>query len=64
MSPIIFLNSMFKRKPIILNNYGNHSRDFTYVDDVSKNNLFANKKTSKKSVPYQMLNIGSGKKQN
>ena len=61
MSPIIFLKSILKKKILFLYNYGNHSRDFTYVEDVSKAIYALVKKPPKKPVPYQIFNIGSGK---
>lgn len=34
MSPFIFARAIFEGKPIRLFNYGEHSRDFTYIDDI------------------------------
>ena len=34
MSPILFANAISEGKPIKLFNYGKHSRDFTYIDDI------------------------------
>ena len=62
MAPFIFANSIINNKKIKLNNYGNHSRDFTYIDDVTKALYNLLKKPSKHKVPFQILNIGSGKK--
>ena len=61
MSPIIFLKSILRRKNIYLNNNGNHSRDYTYVEDVSAAIHKLLNKKSKKTIPYQIFNIGSGK---
>jgi len=33
MSPFLFIRKILKEEPIDLFNYGNHSRDFTYIDD-------------------------------
>ncbi len=52
MAPMIFARSISEGKPIKIFNYGNMTRDFTYIDDVveilirlinkpaSKNNKF------------------------
>lgn len=34
MSPFIFLNALLRRETIRLFNNGDHSRDFTYIDDI------------------------------
>lgn len=34
MSPILFADRIVRGEPIDVFNYGNHSRDFTYVDDI------------------------------
>lgn len=34
MSPYIFIKAILEKKPIQLFNYGNMSRDFTYIDDI------------------------------
>ncbi len=34
MSPFIFTRQILANKPIDLFNYGNHQRDFTYIDDI------------------------------
>ena len=36
---IKYLNASYKKKKFYLNNFGNHLRDFTYIDDVLKNLL-------------------------
>lgn len=63
-----FVNNITNKKSINIYNYGNHQRDFTYIDDVTtsiiklikKNNfLFKNRKINK----YQIFNIGNGKKE-
>ena len=61
MSPIIFTDSILKNKKIKIHNYGNHFRDFTYIDDVVDiiYKLLKNKSSSK--IPYEIFNIGSGK---
>ena len=34
MSPCLFADAIISSKPIKVFNYGNHSRDFTYIDDI------------------------------
>ena len=34
MSPILFARNIMQGKPIDVFNYGNHRRDFTYIDDI------------------------------
>ena len=34
MAPMIFSRKIFLKQPITLFNYGNMSRDFTYIDDI------------------------------
>ena len=56
-----FTKSILKKKPIEVFNYGNHLRDFTYIDDIvisiSKLLKVAPKK---RNIPYRVLNIGHG----
>jgi len=54
-----FVDSIYKNKKINLYNYGNHFRDFTYVDDVvnSIDKIIDIKKNSRKL--YDIFNIGS-----
>ena len=56
-----FNKSIFEKKTINLYNQGNNIRDFTYIDDVSKGVIKIINKPSKKRIPYQIFNIGSGK---
>lgn len=76
MSLFIFVKNILNNKPINIFNRGDHTRDFTYVEDVSesikrlinkppkitKKNKFDNPSTS--SAPYRILNIGNSKKIN
>jgi UDP-glucuronate 4-epimerase len=69
-----FTKNILKNKKIDVFNFGNHSRDFTYIDDVVrmiklllkkppiKNNLW-NKKfnLSSSKYPYRILNLSAGK---
>ena len=55
-----YLNSSYNRsKKFYLNNYGNHTRDFTYIEDVCK--IVAKLIFSKKSIDNQIFNICSDK---
>lgn len=75
MSLLKFAKNISKNKKIDLFNYGNHTRDFTYVDDVvngifniikskkkilKKNNLNNNPSSSKNGL-FEIYNIGSEK---
>ena len=62
-----FVKNIKNKKKIDIYNFGNHKRDFTYVDDVTtsiakliKKNISLNKK---KLTKYQIFNIGNGKKE-
>jgi UDP-glucuronate 4-epimerase len=71
-----FTKNILNNKKINLFNYGNHSRDFTYCDDlailieklifkVPKKNKKFNKKIPEPGIspsPFQVLNISSGKR--
>ena len=73
MSPILFADRIVRGEPIDVFNYGNHSRDFTYVDDIVEgvirtldhvaqpdpayDALQPNAGTS--SAPYRVYNIGN-----
>lgn len=62
MSPFIFVKAIIEGKPIQLFNYGNMSRDFTYIDDIVHGlievlNRPPEDQTS--NVPHRVLNIGN-----
>lgn len=73
MSPILFADRIVRGEPIDVFNYGNHSRDFTYVDDIVEgvirtldhvaqpdsvyDALLPNPGTS--NAPYRVYNIGN-----
>ena len=73
MSLYNFVDNIVKNKPINVFNYGNHIRDFTYVDDIvsgiisaiktvpkyQKNKINPSPDTS--SAPYEIYNIGNNK---
>ncbi len=54
-----FTKSLFTNKHISLFNNGNHSRDFTYIDDIVEGIFLLIKKPSNKIIPYNIFNIGS-----
>ena len=53
------LDAAFKKKKLYVNNYGNHSRDFTYIKDV--NLILYNLLKSKNIYRNEILNICSNK---
>jgi UDP-glucuronate 4-epimerase len=73
MSPILFADRIVRGEPSDVFNYGNHSRDFTYVDDIVEgvirtldhvaqpdsayDPLLPNPGTS--NAPYRVYNIGN-----
>jgi UDP-glucuronate 4-epimerase len=57
MSPFIFARQIMADKPIDLFNYGKHSRDFTYIDDIVEGILRVIDKPAKSH--YQIYNIGN-----
>ena len=63
-----FSNQILDNKKLILNNKGNHYRDFTYIDDVVKClfKLFKlktfNKIDKNQNKYFQIFNIGGGRK--
>ena len=73
MSPIIFARKILAGEPIDVFNHGNHSRDFTYIDDIvegvirtldkvpepNKDWSGDNPDPSTSNAPYQIYNIGN-----
>ena len=67
-----FVENILNNKPIDLYNFGNHFRDFTYIDDIVEGIYLSMIKslnaTSKKIindnsiVPFHIFNLGSGRK--
>ena len=67
-----FTKNILLDKYIEVFNFGNHKRDFTYIDDVVKSIYLAIKKIPKKNLtgslsksnvaPFEILNIGGGRK--
>ena len=60
MMMFTFIDSYYKNKLFNLNNYGNHSRDFTYIGDVV-NILYLLLKKQKKLKNFDLFNICSNK---
>ena len=73
MSPIIFARKIVEGEPIDVFNYGNHKRDFTYIDDIVEGVIrtmdhtaepnpdwdSANPDPSSSMAPYRLYNIGN-----
>jgi UDP-glucuronate 4-epimerase len=73
MSPILFAHNIMQNKSIDVFNYGNHRRDFTYIDDIvtgvtkvldkpAVSNLdwsSENPDPGSSAAPYRVYNIGS-----
>ena len=73
MSPILFARNIIEEKPIEVFNYGNHRRDFTYIDDIVEGLVrvidqpaVANTEWSSEFpdpassfAPYRLYNIGN-----
>ena len=69
-----FTKNILKNQHIEVYNYGDHIRDFTYIDDVvkiikkiflkipKKNKNWNGNNPSLSSAPFRVLNVGSGKK--
>lgn len=57
MAPYRFIKWILEEKPIILYGDGNQSRDFTYIDDIAKGTILA-----EKELGYEVINLGGGSK--
>ena len=55
-----FTKNIINNHSIELFNNGKHLRDFTYVDDIVDGIYSLIKKQSKKTIPYEIFNIGNG----
>ena len=76
MALFLFTKNILENKPIEVFNKGNHSRDFTYIDDIVKGILLCNENIAKTSLdwdsnslnpsessaPFKVYNIGSSEK--
>ena len=60
MSLFRFTKGIVNNKKIKIYNYGQHSRDFTYIDDVVDGITSVIKKPSKNKIPFNIFNIGNG----
>ena len=61
MAIYLFTKKIFEGKKIKVFNYGNHARDFTYIDDVVSAVYKIIYKNIKKKKLHQIYNIASGK---
>ena len=73
MSMFLFTDKILKGEPIDVFNQGNHSRDFTYIDDIVQGVVRANDRVAKpnpqwsgakpdpatSSAPYRLYNMGN-----
>lgn len=73
MAPFKFTKRIIEGEPIQVFNHGNHSRDFTYIDDIVQGILLAsdnaataatdwdsaNPEPNKSSAPFRVFNIGN-----
>lgn len=66
MAPMIFANSIYRRKQISLFNNGDLKRDFTYIDDVIQSILgiftfLFSENVQDRNVYFDIYNVGTGK---
>jgi len=73
MALFLFTKNILAKKPIQVFNYGNHTRDFTYIDDIVEGIIrvldktpspqpeydFSHANPSASSAPYRVYNIGN-----
>lgn len=61
MSPFIFAKAIFAGDTVKLFNYGKHSRDFTYIDDIVEGiiRVLDGPPTADNGAPYAVHNIGN-----
>ncbi len=78
MAPMIFSKAILSKKPINIYNFGNMSRDFTYIDDIVDGVFGCCKKPASSNAsdeaitiknlpinaPHRIFNIGNGKPTN
>ena len=55
MSVLRFIQKIDRQQPITIFGDGEHTRDFTYVDDIAKGTICASKVTG-----YEIINLGGG----
>ena len=58
-----FTKNILENREIELFNNGNHSRDFTYIDDIVSGIISIIKKPKKSKIPFNIFNIGRGNSQ-
>ena len=63
MSLFKFANAILRNRKLDLYNHGNHSRDFTHIDDITEYIFKILDKKSKKKVPYQIFNLARSKRE-
>ena len=56
-----FVKNIKKKKEIEVFNYGNHQRDFTYVEDISRSIIKLISKPARQDIPFEIFNIGNSK---
>ena len=58
-----FTKNILRNKPIEVFNFGNHYRDFTYVEDIVEAvyRLILKPPSSKNKIPYNIFNIGNNR---
>ena len=61
MAIYLFTKKIFENKKIKVFNFGNHARDFTYIDDVVNAVYKIITKNTKRTKLHQIYNIASGK---
>ncbi|HHL32239.1 MAG TPA: NAD-dependent epimerase [Oceanospirillales bacterium] len=75
MALFLFTKNILAKKPIQVFNYGNHTRDFTYIDDIVEGIIrvldntpvanddydFSQATPATSSAPYRLYNIGNNK---
>lgn len=64
MSPFIFVKAIIEGKPLKLFNYGNMSRDFTYIDDIVQGLIEVLNRPPEdqlSTVPHRVINIGNNR---
>jgi UDP-glucuronate 4-epimerase len=64
MSLFKFTKAILESKIVNLFNFGNHVRDFTYIDDATNAVVKLIDKPPRKKIPYAIYNIASSKPQN
>lgn len=57
-----FVKKIYNNETIEVYNNGNHSRDFTYIDDVVESIYLISKKKLNKNHSFNIFNICSGKR--